>query len=58
MDGWFFYLLKSEENTWMFSFHLLKSQNNTRMFFSIYLSLMTTHGCFYSFHLLKSEDNT
>ena len=64
----FVHLHKSADNTWMF-FYLLKSEDNTWMsicpftyawrrhmdvfFLSIYLSLKTTHGCF--FHLLKSK---
>ena len=46
MDVFSFYLLKSEDNTWMyFSFYLCKSEDNTQMFL-------------FSFHLLNSKDNT
>jgi hypothetical protein len=44
MDVFSFYLLKPEENTWMFGlFHFLQPKDNTWMFF---------------FHLLKPEDST
>ena len=58
MDAYSFYLLKPEDNIWMFfPFHLFKSEDNTWMFFlSIYLSLKTAHRCF--FHLVKPEDHT
>jgi hypothetical protein len=35
----------------MFFLHLLMSEDNTWTFISIYLSLKTTHGCFFLIYL-------
>ena len=69
----FFHLLKSEENTWVvfffpftevwrqhmnvFSLVYLSLKTTHECFFFIYLRLKTTHGWFF-FYLLKPEVNT
>jgi hypothetical protein len=48
----FFNLIKSEENTWMFSFHLLKFEDNTWM---VYFHLLKPEGKEKNIHVLSLE---